>query len=94
MVKKYFAEHIYHVDHVKKAYKPNPDVYLHSAKMLNLDPSECIAIEDSSSGVKAAKAAGMYCIGINTGKNRDLLKQADAIVDCYTEIDLEKLLNL
>lgn len=93
-LKEYFSEHIYHVDHVNKAYKPSPAVYLHAANMLNLDPSACIAIEDSSSGVKAAKSAGMYCIGINTGKNRDLLKQADEIVDCYTEIDLTKLLSL
>ena len=90
----YFGDHIYNVDHVNKAYKPSPDVYLHAAKMLNVEPCHCIAIEDSSSGVKAAKAAGMYCIGINTGKNRDVLKQADEIVECFSEIDIEKLLSL
>lgn len=88
----YFAEHIYNVDHVNKAYKPNPDVYLHAAKMLQVAPCDCIAIEDSLSGIKAAKAAGMYCIAINTGKNRELLKQADEIVECFSEIDLELLL--
>jgi HAD superfamily hydrolase (TIGR01509 family) len=93
-LKDYFAEHIYNADHVNKVYKPAPDVYLHAAKMLDVQPCDCIAIEDSGSGIKAAKAAGMYCIGINTGKNRVALSQADEIVDCYTEIDLEKLLNL
>lgn len=90
----YFGEHIYNADHVNKVYKPQPDIYLHAAKMLDVQPCHCIAIEDSGSGIKAAKAAGMYCIGINTGKNRAALAQADEIVDCYTEIDLEKLLSL
>lgn len=89
----YFGEHIYNADHVNKVYKPEPDIYLHAAKMLGIEPKNCIAIEDSGSGIKAAKAAGMYCIGINTGKNRALLHQADEIVDCYTQIDLHKLLE-
>lgn len=88
----YFGEHIYHVDCVNKAYKPKPDVYLHAAKMLEVQPCHCIAIEDSPSGIKAAKAAGMYCIGINTSKNPALLAQADEIVDCFSEIDVHKLL--
>ncbi len=90
----YFGQHIYNADHVNKVYKPQPDIYLHAAKMLNVAPCHCIAIEDSASGIKAAKAAGMYCIGINTGKNRNALAQADEIVDCYQHINLEKLLNL
>ena len=43
--------------------KPAPDVYQLAAKRLGVLPSECIVIEDSLSGVKAAKAAGMYCVG-------------------------------
>ena len=93
-LKNCFGDHIYNVDHVNKAYKPSPDVYLHAAKMLGVQPTDCIAIEDSSSGIKAAKAAGMYCIGINTGKNKAVLAQADEIVDCFSEIDVEKLLNI
>ena len=81
------------MDHVNRAYKPKPDVYLHAAKMLETDPCDCIAIEDSPSGIKAAKAAGMFCIGINTGKNRDNLKEADLIVECYSEIDIENLIK-
>ncbi len=90
----YFSEHIYTIDLVNNAYKPNPDIYLHAAKMLGVDPADCIVIEDTANGIKAAKAAGMYCIGINTGKNRALLAQADEIVDCFSEINLEQLLNL
>ncbi|MGZ6254982.1 MAG: HAD family hydrolase [Candidatus Chromulinivorax sp.] len=92
-LKNYFNEHIYHVDHVGQKYKPAPDVYLHAAKQLNVHPERCIAIEDSHTGIAAAKAAGMYCIAINTGKNKELLHQADHIVECYSEINLEKLLG-
>ena len=92
-LRNYFGEHIYNADHVNRAYKPQPDVYLYAAHQLGVQPCNCIAIEDSSGGIKAAKAAGMYCIGINTGKNRAALTHADEIVDCYTQIDLEKLLS-
>jgi len=89
----YFNEHIYTIDTVQLEYKPKPDIYLHAAQKLGVHPENCIAIEDSSAGIKAAKAAGMYCIGINTGKNRNNLHQADEIVECYTEIDLDRLLK-
>lgn len=42
--------------------KPHPGVYLSTAKKLGVDPSECIAIEDSVNGLASAKAAGMRCI--------------------------------
>jgi beta-phosphoglucomutase len=90
----YFKQHVYPIDTVYKKYKPSPDIYLHAAKMLEINPKYCVAIEDSPNGIKAAKAAGMYCIGINSRKNRALLTQADEIVDCFSEIDLDKLLNI
>ena len=43
--------------------KPDPGIYLHTAKLLEMKPSQCIVIEDSHNGARAAKAAGMYCIG-------------------------------
>lgn len=89
----YFGQHIYNADHVNKVFKPAPDIYLYAAQQLGVHPCNCIAIEDSSSGIKAAKAAGMYCIGINTSKNVDDLILADLIVDCYSQIDLQNLLN-
>ena len=90
---KYFNEHIYTIDKVNSNYKPSPDIYFHAAQKLGVAPADCIVIEDSGPGIKAAKAAGMYCIGINTSKNRNHLYQADEIVDCYSEIDLEKLIT-
>lgn len=42
--------------------KPHPDIFLKTAQLMNVKPSECVVIEDSVAGLKAAKAAGMRCI--------------------------------
>jgi len=42
--------------------KPAPDIFLKAAEELKVAPKECIVLEDSGNGVKAAKAAGMKCI--------------------------------
>ncbi|HEX9065577.1 MAG TPA: HAD-IA family hydrolase, partial [Streptosporangiaceae bacterium] len=44
--------------------KPAPDVYLAAAAALGADPAGCLALEDSVTGVAAAKAAGMRCIAV------------------------------
>lgn len=43
--------------------KPFPDVFLKVASLLGTNPQQCIVIEDTINGCKAAKDAGMYCIG-------------------------------
>lgn len=44
--------------------KPAPDVYLRAAKTLGVDPKDCIALEDSPNGARAAVAAGMTCYAV------------------------------
>lgn len=44
--------------------KPAPDLFLHAAAQLNLEPGQCVVVEDAASGVEAAKAAGMWTIGL------------------------------
>ena len=44
--------------------KPAPDVFLLAAKRLGLQPTQCLVVEDTLNGIKAAKAAGMHCIAI------------------------------
>lgn len=90
----FFQEHIYSIDLVNKIPKPNPDIYLFAASKLNTDPTHCIAIEDSAHGIAAAKAAGMLCVGINTGNDRKALAQADHIIDHYDELIIENFLKL
>jgi len=75
--------------------KPAPDIFTEAAYRLDLNPNDCIVIEDSTNGVKAAKAAMMKCIGfqnINSG-NQDL-SLADITVDSIGEIDAKLLKNL
>lgn len=61
--------------------KPHPDIYLHTAKRLEVEPSECVAIEDSINGVKSAKAAGMYCIAVPDKRLSQMeFQNADIIV--------------
>ncbi len=89
----YFGEHIYGISSVGYNCKPDPAIYLHASKKLNMHPRECIAIEDSAYGIAAAQGAGIFCIGINTHSNYDQVKKADVIVDYYHQIDVRKLLN-
>ncbi len=42
-----------------KRSKPDPEIYLHTAEKLGVDPSQCLAVEDSTVGITAGKAAGM-----------------------------------
>ncbi|MBW2174361.1 MAG: HAD family phosphatase [Deltaproteobacteria bacterium] len=46
--------------------KPDPEMYLLVTRELNVPPEECLVIEDSPSGVKAALAAGTWCIAVTT----------------------------
>lgn len=43
--------------------KPAPDLYLHAARALGVAPADCVVIEDSPTGARAARAAGMRCLG-------------------------------
>jgi len=61
--------------------KPAPDVYLLAAKELNLDPADCVVIEDSTIGLAAAKAAGMTCIVTKSSYSaREDFTKADRVV--------------
>jgi kojibiose phosphorylase len=44
--------------------KPAPDLFLHAAAQLGLAPAQCVVVEDASSGVEAALAAGMWAVGL------------------------------
>jgi len=76
--------------------KPEPDVYLTTARKLGVAPAECLAIEDSPNGVLAAKAAGMKCVAIPEPvlRNHPDLARTDAVLRSLTEIDAELLSRL
>jgi beta-phosphoglucomutase len=53
--------------------KPNPEIYLLVAQELGVSPAECLVVEDSPAGVKAALAAGMVVIAVSTPFTRERL---------------------
>lgn len=55
----HYFEKIISSEHVNGASKPAPDVFLHTAKLMNIDASKCLVLEDSPNGILAAKRAGM-----------------------------------
>lgn len=61
----------YSADDVPNA-KPAPDLYQHAAEQLGMRPQDCIAVEDSLAGVKAAVAAGMTCLAVPDHELSDL----------------------
>ena len=77
---------------VSKA-KPNPEVFLNAAALLNVKPENCIVFEDSLAGIEAANNAQMVSIGIGDSA---ILKNADAVFNDFSEIStdfLDKLIN-
>lgn len=82
-----FFETIISIEDVSEA-KPSPETFLLAMNELGLEPEQCIIFEDAVSGVRAAKAANMYCVGITTSTEKDRLERAgaDKIIADYTEI--------
>jgi len=68
--------------------KPDPEVFLNAAQLLELNPCDCVVFEDSVAGVQAANKAGMISIGIGS---KEVLHEADYIFDDFTEIDIDFL---
>ena len=66
--------------------KPSPDGYLRAAELLGADPTACLVIEDSSSGIEAAKAAGMDVVAIARGKTQ---ARADKTIAHLGQLALE-----
>ncbi len=89
---RFFGEHMYGISQVSYVGKPDPAIYLYAARKLNRQPSDCVAFEDSATGIRAAQAAGMFCIGINSHGNRDIVSLADIVVDSYDEVDFLDIL--
>ena len=67
--------------------KPAPDVFLAAAEALGVSPEHCLVVEDSYNGSRAAKAAGMYCMGFQNPDSGDQdLSAADQIFYPFSDL--------
>jgi HAD superfamily hydrolase (TIGR01509 family) len=81
------------------ASKPEPDGYVLAVNRLNqlypdlrLQPSECLAVEDTFAGIQAAKRAGMQVVGVaNTYPYHMMQRQANWAVDYLSELELDRI---
>ncbi|WP_149242608.1 beta-phosphoglucomutase [Dyadobacter sp. 32] len=70
--------------------KPDPEVFLIGANDLNADHAQCVVFEDAVAGIQAAKAAGMFAVGIGEAS---VLTEADIVVEGFKNFSLQNLLN-
>ena len=72
--------------------KPHPAIFQHAAFLSGTPIENCIVIEDSTNGILAAKAAGIYCIGYDSvnSKMQDYSK-ADKVISHFNELSFEKI---
>ena len=69
--------------------KPSPDIFLLAAERIGAEPSECLVVEDSENGVRAAKAAGMTALGyVNPTSGYQCLDMADVVTDDFRKVDI------
>jgi beta-phosphoglucomutase family hydrolase len=71
--------------------KPDPEIYLKSARELGVEPKHCIVIEDSLAGVQAGLNAGMKVIGITTTHSAEELSHTHLIIQDFVGLTMDKL---
>lgn len=77
-----------------KKHKPDPEVYLSSAKNLGVLPENCLVFEDSFSGVSAALNAGMKVVGVLSSHSKAELPPCSLYIEDYTDLSYNKISNL
>jgi beta-phosphoglucomutase-like phosphatase (HAD superfamily) len=75
--------------------KPHPAIFEHAASLSVAPKVNCIVIEDSTNGIKAAKAAGIFCVGyksIHTAAQD--LSEADVVIKHFNELGFDKVRDI
>lgn len=90
---KYFTHKVSGEDFPRS--KPDPAIFLHAAFLAQTPVENCIVIEDSTNGIAAAKAAGIYCVGYRSfhSKLQDYSK-ADKVINHFNELSYEVIRNI
>ena len=74
--------------------KPSPDLFLKAAKLLKLDPRNCVVFEDSYNGMLAAKSAKMKCVVVGDEARNIRFSKADSQIMSLKEVDERFLTNI
>ena len=77
--------------------KPAPDVYLEAARHLGVPATRCAAVEDSHSGIRSAKSAGMLAIAVPNASfppDAEALELADLVLDSIDELTVDAVAGL
>jgi HAD superfamily hydrolase (TIGR01509 family) len=90
----FFGKNMYCLEHVDYKAKPDPTLFLHAAKKLNVKPQECVVFEDSYAGFQAARCAEIKCIAVKNEYNKDILHLADGAIENYDQAveEIKKIL--
>jgi len=78
---------------VKKG-KPDPEIYLQSARQLGCEPASCVVFEDAQAGIEAGRRAGMKVVGVATTLPADRLSQTDLVIKNFSEITVPQIVKL
>ena len=90
---KYFSYKVSGADFPES--KPNPAIFLKAVELSGHSKSECIIIEDSTNGIKAAHVAGVYCIAYKAnGVDSQNQSLADEIIYNYKELNYDTILKI
>ena len=78
-----------------KASKPHPEIFVKAAEASGFEKHECMVIEDSTNGIKAANAAGIFCVGYDSfhSKNQDY-STANKVISDFKDIGFSKIQKL
>jgi HAD superfamily hydrolase (TIGR01509 family) len=78
-----------------KKSKPHPEIFIKAAESTGFSKSECLVIEDSTNGIKAAHSAGIYCVGFKSphSSHQDYAL-ANKIITSFEEISYTKIANI
>ena len=77
------------------ASKPHPEIFIKAAIASGYSKKECLVIEDSTNGIVAANAAGIFCVGFKSPHSKNqVYANADLVISSFKEIGYEKALHL
>ena len=74
--------------------KPDPEIYLKAAHLIDYPPESCLVFEDSFPGIQAAINAGMKVIGVTTSHPPEILRNTELTITDFAKISFDEIKNL